>query len=246
MSVVGIITWAANRSLVQSSLRPVLPTGTDFQDPQYFAFLLEFFGSFLLPVIIISPWIYVIPVGAVAAFIILILIPVKLQRKMKSDIACVPTANDDWTTYAVTEVILMSGKAALLKVLLCQVVLNVDQFDIRVRETHVTGVLGKSVVLSVHEEGPIRRITWDKGKQRFLNCQNGDGHKIFGRDQNRVTCFLECSLQLSDLQMEDRGVYLVTAVTADGQTKNQSIYLDLSGYTSPRILIPIQCSTLHE
>ncbi|XP_078389625.1 Schwann cell myelin protein-like [Cetorhinus maximus] len=104
MSDVEIITRAANKSLVQSSLRLVLPTGTGNMISCKAANKHgDSISKYQLHTEGIFPWIIVIPVGAVAAFIILILIPVKLQRKMKSDIACVPTANDDWATYAVAQ-----------------------------------------------------------------------------------------------------------------------------------------------
>ncbi|XP_067831559.1 limbic system-associated membrane protein-like isoform X2 [Heptranchias perlo] len=143
---------------------------------------------------------------------------------------------------------LESGQIILLyKMLLCQIVLN-DPFVIRTREHHVTGVLGKSVLLSISQVSgvPIQKITWDKGSYRFINCRKHAPCKIFGEYQKRVECFPDCSLKLLDLQTKDSGVYHATAVATDGQIRYQSVYLDVSVPVSPpKIAVYQDNSSVH-
>ncbi|XP_043539270.1 coxsackievirus and adenovirus receptor-like [Chiloscyllium plagiosum] len=126
----------------------------------------------------------------------------------------------------------------LFKILLCQLVLRADQLTLRARETNVTGIRGKSVLLTIQQEGIVTKITWDKDKQRFITCSKNGPCKKFGRHKDRVECFPDCSLKLLNLQVEDIGFYQVTTVAVDGLTKLQSVYLAISvPVSSPKIAI---------
>ncbi|XP_059827125.1 uncharacterized protein LOC132394716 [Hypanus sabinus] len=128
----------------------------------------------------------------------------------------------------------------VLILVLFQAIFNDKQVVIEAREDHLIGILGESVLFPLHRASreEVREISWEKGSHAFLKCiPNQHFCHVYKQQESRVYCFPDCSLRLSGLLDNDRGVYRAEILFYNGRMEIKIIYLDILGADS------LECAT---